>query len=75
MHCLSNIENYNGPSVTLPDNKFLYPAKKGILPLPEEFSEESHTATNLPSLKSSSLIAVGPLCDDGKPVIFEIYKS
>ena len=39
--------------------------------MPLEFSERAKTATNLPKLKSSSLLAVGPLCDDGKIVIFD----
>ena len=63
LHCLSNIENYSGPSVTLPDNNQIAPAKQGLLPLPQEFSKTACTATNLPSLKSASLLAAGPLCD------------
>ena len=74
LHCLSNIEKYSGPSVTLPDNTQIAPARQGLLPLPKEFSKTACTATNLPSLKSSSLLATGPLCDDGKVVIFDKDK-
>ena len=73
IHCLSNIENYTGPSITLPDNNQIAPAKQGLLPLPKEFSKAACTATNISSLKSASLLATGPLCDDGKVVIF--YKD
>ena len=68
--CLSNIKTYTGPSVTLPNNTKIAPSKQGSLPLSKEFSELARTATNLPHLKSSSLLATGPLCDDGKVVLF-----
>ena len=70
MGCLASIKTYNGPAVTLPNNTRIAPAKQGLLPLSRTFSDTARTATNLPALKSSSLVAVGPLCDDGKAVIF-----
>ena len=74
MDCLSRIRDYNGPSVTLPNNTRISPKKQGLIPLPKEFSENARTATNLPHLKSSSLLATGPLCDDGKVVLFDREK-
>ena len=39
-----------------------------------ELSERSKTASNLPKLRSSSLLAVGSLCDDRKNIKFDQNK-
>ena len=71
LHCLSEIQDYSGPSVALPDNTQITPAKQGLLPLPKELSRNTRTVTYLPNLKSASLLTTGPLCDDVKIVIFD----
>ena len=71
MNVLSNIKPYLGASVTLPDNTKINPAKQGLVPINKKFSKMARTATNLPELKSASLLAVAPLCDDGKLVVFD----
>ena len=69
-HCLSDIEQYSGSAVTLPDDTKIKPSHKGILPLHSSFSNTAKTATILPKLQSSSLISVGKICDDNNHVIF-----
>ena len=69
-HCLSDIEQFSGSSVTLPDDTKIKPSHKGILPLHSSFSNTAKTATILPKLQSSSLISVGKICDDNNHVIF-----
>ena len=71
MDVCTDITPFQGPSVTLPDNTSLHPSKKCTIPLGPHFSKEATTATALPHLKSASLVAVGPLCDDNKIVIFD----
>ena len=60
-----------GPNVTLPDATKISPTEEGELPLPSEFSTAAKKGTVLPQLKSTSLISVGPLCDDKKLVVFD----
>ena len=71
MHLLhDDVVPFKGSSVTLPDASTIQPAQRGKLPLSSAFSDSAKIATNLPQLKSSSLVAVGPLCDDNKLVVF-----
>ena len=67
---MSEAKKHLGNSVTLPDNTKITSDKQGIIPLNPAFSKTARTATNLPHLKTALLVAVGPLCDDGKLVIF-----
>ena len=71
MGVTANIVPFSGHPVTLPDNTHIIPNKKCTIPIGFRFSKTAKTATNLPHLRSASLIAVGPLCDDGKLVVFD----
>ena len=71
MSVTDNVQPCNGTPVTLPDNTQIIPAQQCTIPLGPAFSTTAKTATNLPHLKISSLVAVGPLCDDNKLVIFD----
>ena len=71
---LTQVKPYKGHRVTLPNNTQIAPAKKGLVPISNAFSDQARTATNLPALKSASLLAVAPLCDDGKLLIFDKHK-
>ena len=68
---LNNVVPYNGTTVTLPDNTKIKPTKQGIVPLSSAFSTQAKTATYSPALRSASLLAVAPLCDDDKQVVFD----
>ena len=72
--CLYDIEDYNGPSVTLPDAGTIAPTLQGRLQLLSKLSKEGQRATALPKLKSSSLISLGQLCDDDCTVVLEKRK-
>ena len=43
----------------------------GKVPLSEHLSTTAQTALILPNLKSSSLISIGQLCDDGCKVVLD----
>ena len=66
-----NIVLFDGPPVTLPDNNSILPVKRCNIHLGSAFSDKAITATNLPHLKSSLLMIVGPICGDNKLVIFD----
>ena len=68
---LDNIEPHQGPLVTLPDENTISPSHQGELPLPSSLSKTARTATVLPKLQSSSLLATAKLCDDDNLVIFD----
>ena len=72
--CLKNRKQCVGPNVTFPDATKTSPTEEGELPLPPEFSTAAKKGTVLPHLKSTSLISVGPLCDDNKLVVFDKNK-
>ena len=72
--CLTNKEKFNGPSVILPDSTKISPSDQEELPLPPAFSKAAKKTTVLQQLKSTSLVSVGPLCDDNKLVIFDKQK-
>ena len=67
----TNVLPFQGTPVTLPDSNAINPKYKCTIPLGPAFSKKATTATNLPQLKTASLVAVGPLCDDDKLVIFD----
>ena len=76
----SDIKSYDGPIVTLPDSSKMKATKTAQLPLAKELSPKAQLSHILPSLKSSTLISVGQLCDDGCDVLFgqndvKVYKN
>ena len=66
---LTNIKNHEGPAVTQPDGTDLNITGTGELPLHASLSKAAKQGHILPNLSSSSLIALGPLCDDGCIVV------
>ena len=62
---LMNNSKINGPPVQLPNNEVIRATEKGELPLDPVLSPTARTAMVLPKLKSSNLISIGQLCDDG----------
>ena len=62
---LHNIHQSYSTAIVQPDGAILNADKRGFLNLPPELSEEALQATIVPSLKSTSLISLGKLCDDG----------
>ena len=67
--CLTDIKNYTGPSVLLPDADAIPPSHQGSLNLHKNLSLEASIGTVLPKLKSSSLLSMGQLCDDNCVVV------
>ena len=63
-HILKHINVTPGPVVALPDMSILRATKNGTLPIPG-LSVNASTAHVLPGLKSTSLLSLGQLCDDG----------
>ena len=62
---LSKNKKFNGPPVQLPNNEIICATEKGELPLDPSLSASARTAMVLPKLRSSNLISLGQLCDDG----------
>ena len=63
-----------GPDVTLPDSSQIHATQQGKILLPSSLSKEASTVVVLPSLKNSSLISLGQLCDDDYRVILNKKK-
>ena len=63
-----------GPDVTLPDSSQINATQKGKLPLPSSLSKEASSAVLLLSLKISSPISLGQLCNDDCKVILDKKK-
>ena len=61
-------------NVQLPNGKYITSSKQGELPLSKELSTTAKIATILPHLKSSSLISLGKLCDDGCNILLNRTK-
>lgn len=68
VNVLTNVRKYAGQSVTLPDGDKIAPSHQGELPV-QGLSQEARTATVLPRLKSSTLLSLGQLCDDGCSIL------
>ena len=66
---LNNVQHRTGPEVTQPDGTNLNITGTGDLPLHKSLSAQARKGHILPNLTSSSLVALGPLCDDGCTVI------
>ena len=67
--CLTHIQSYSGPSVTLPDADQLAPSEQGLISLSNKLSVTARRATVLPALKSASLISLGQICNDQCTVV------
>ena len=69
----SEVQNTNGPYVTVADGDIMSPTKKAILPFATTFSRNAKIAYSFNNLKSGSLISIGQLCDDDCIAIFSKY--
>ena len=74
MHCLANIEPANPCQIMLLNADSIHPSNRGQLPLSNKLSKAAKDAIIVPKLKSSSLISLGQLCDDGCKVILDHKK-
>ena len=72
--CLTNLTPYSGPSVLLPDADSIPPSQQGTLTLHHDLSRQAQVGTVLPQLRSSSLLSLGQLCDDGCDVVLNKRK-
>ena len=57
------------PLVQQPDNTHLRATGSGALPLSDKLSQHAQEARVLPNLKSTSMIALGKLCDNNCKVV------
>ena len=73
-HCLTNLRQYSGPSVILPDADTLSPSQQGTIDISPGLSSLAQTATVLPNLRSSSLISLGQICDSDCTIIMNNKK-
>ena len=64
-HCLKNIRPAPSVPIMFPDGDLIAGNKKGDVPLHPDISSTARQTEILPHLKSSSLISLGRLCDDG----------
>ena len=62
--CVQNIVRKKGPRVTLPNNASITSSHQYQLLLSSALSRAAQTADIIPTLKISSLISLGQLCDD-----------
>ena len=58
-------------AVQLPDSNIITSSEIGDLPLSSSLSQKAKQAIVLPSLKSSNLLSLGQLCDDGCQIILD----
>ena len=70
----------NGPEVKQPDCTTLKITKRGFLPFHPSLTNTATQASVLPKLRSSSLVAIGQLCDDNCVAVFDkkslsVYKN
>ena len=68
-HCLTNIRKAKPCEIILPNAAQVHSSQSGQLPLSKHLSAKAKDATVVPQLKSSSLISLGQLCDDGCDVL------
>ena len=64
-HVLVNIVNKKGPPVTFPNNVQGRAVQSGNLPLSSFLSKDVTKTMILPAHKSTNLVSLGQLCDDG----------
>ena len=70
----------NGPRVGLPDGSIVQGSQAGYMKLHPALTSHAQKAHIFPCIKSSSLISIGQLCDDGCTVVLNnkeigIYKN
>ena len=66
---MSNITTQRGEEVTQPDGTTMTIEHVGQLPMHPTLSDQAKKGHILRNLKSASLVALGPLCDDGCTVV------
>ena len=71
---LQNLTPFDRPSVTLPNNTILKSIEEGDIPLSPLLSKNAKKALIIPGLKSSSLISLGQIADDGCTIILDKKK-
>ena len=71
---LNNIKPFDGPNVTLPNNSSLKSNEEGEIPLSPLLSSKAQKTSIIPGLKSSSLISLGQIADDGCTIVLNNRK-
>ena len=74
INVLSDITHFSGPAVMIPNGESIQATKQGILPLSPFLSLAAKQTSILPQLKSSSLISLGQLADDGCTIVLDYKK-
>ena len=64
----------DGPTVLLPNNEMIQSNKTGYIPLHNALSQTAKTAHVFDDIKTSSLISLGKLADDGCTIILDKTK-
>ena len=64
-HCLTNVQPTKPCDIILPNAAVIRPSKCRQIPLLSTLSSTAKDAVIVPKLKSSSLISLGQLCNDG----------
>ena len=78
---LTNVQTIvNGPRVGLPDGSIVQGSQAGYMKLHSALTTQAQDTHIFPGIKSSSLISIGQLCDDGCTAVFNnkeigIYKN
>ena len=71
---LSDITHFSGPTVMIRNGNSITATKQGTLPLLPLLSLAAKKTAILPQLKSSSLISLGQLADDGCTIVLDYKK-
>ena len=66
---IKDVKHFRGPSILLPDADTISPSHQGVLTLHRNLSGKACVGTILPNLKSSSLMSLGQLCDNGCDIL------
>ena len=70
--CLSNVTPLtHGPRAKLPNNEYIYPIARGLLPTLSSLSTSARSSLVYPALKNASLLSIGQLCDNGCLALFD----
>jgi len=70
-NCLTDIQSSTSQPIILPNKTTISATHQGTLPLHPSLSLTGRTAKKLPQLRSSSLISIGKLSDDGYNTEFD----
>ena len=71
---MDNIVNAIGPMISMSDDGILQANTYGSIKLLSKIPPAATIATIVPGLKSSSLLSLGQLCDDGCNVLLNKQK-